>query len=266
MNVPARFSETGLPETGLLDGRVALVTGGAAGIGLGLTTAMARHGATVVLASRSAEVGEAAAAGLRDEGLQAVWIRCDVTTPEEVSVAVTATVEAHGRLDCFIHNALDGSVVGPLEEATDEGWATLAATSVRASYDCARIAHPHLQATGGSLILLTSAAGMEGSAARPLYAMAKAAQRGFAKGLAAEWGPDGIRVNCIAPVAMTPALDGAIRRDPSLGERLVARTPLGRIGDPVHDVGPVAVFLAGDLARHVTGQTLVVDGGGFRGL
>ena len=91
MNVPARFSETGLPETGLLDGRVALVTGGAAGIGLGLTTAMARHGATVVLASRSAEVGEAAAAGLRDEGLQAVWIRCDVTTPEEVSVAVTAT-------------------------------------------------------------------------------------------------------------------------------------------------------------------------------
>ena len=65
---------------------------------------------------------------------------------------------------------------------------------------------------------------------------------------------------------MTPALAGAIRHDPSLGERLVARTPLGRIGDPVDDVGPVAVFLAGDLSRHVTGQTVVVDGGGFRGL
>ena len=251
---------------GLLDGRVALVTGGGAGIGLGLATAMARHGASVVLASRRSEVGEAAAAGLRAEGLQASWVRCDVTVPAEIAAAVLSTAEKLGRLDCLIHNALDGSAVGPLEEATDEGWATLAATSVRASYDCARIAHPHLQATGGSLVLLTSAAGMEGSEARPLYAMAKAAQRGLAKGLAAEWGPDGIRVNCIAPVAMTPALAGAIRHDPSLGERLVARTPLGRIGDPVDDVGPVAVFLAGDLSRHVTGQTVVVDGGGFRGL
>ncbi len=251
---------------GLLDGRVALVTGGGAGIGLGLATAMARHGASVVLASRRSETGEAAAVGLRAEGLQASWVRCDVTVPAEIAAAVLSTAEKLGRLDCLIHNALDGSAVGPLEEATNEGWATLAATSVRASYDCARIAHPHLQATGGSLVLLTSAAGMEGSEARPLYAMAKAAQRGFAKGLAAEWGPDGIRVNCIAPVAMTPALAGAIRHDPSLGERLVARAPLGRIGDPVDDVGPVAVFLAGDLSRHVTGQTVVVDGGGFRGL
>jgi len=251
---------------GLLDGRVALITGGGAGIGLGLATAMARHGAAVVLASRRSEVGEVAAAELRAEGLRAFWVRCDVTDPAEISAVVHSTAEDLGRLDCLIHNALDGSASGPLEDATDGDWAALAATSVRASYDCARIAHPHLRATGGSLVLLTSAAGMEGSEVRPLYAMAKAAQRGFAKGLAAEWGPDGIRVNCIAPVAMTPALAGAIHHDPSLGERLVARTPLGRIGDPIDDVGPVAVFLAGDLSRHVTGQTLVVDGGGFRGL
>ncbi len=255
------------PEaTDLLAGRVALVTGGAAGIGLGMATAMARHGAAVVLASRRSEVGEAAAAGLRDVGLRATWVGCDVTVPAEVADAVATTVADHGRLDCFIHNATDGSVGGPIGEATDDGWATLATTSVRATFDCARIAHPHLRETAGSLVLLTSAAGMEGSEARPLYAMAKAAQRGLAKGLAAEWGPEGIRVNCIAPVAMTPALSTAVRRDPSLGERLVARTPLGRIGDPVEDVGPVAVFLASDLARHVTGQTVVVDGGGFRGL
>ena len=263
---PSGTSSDSSPGTNLLAGRVALVTGGGAGIGLGMAAAMARHGASVVLASRRSEVGEAAAAGLRAEGLQASWVRCDVTVPDEITAAVDSTVEEQGRLDCLIHNALDGSASGPLENATDGDWAALAATSVRASYDCARIVHPHLQATGGSFVLLTSAAGMEGSAARPLYAMAKAAQRGFAKGLAAEWGPDGIRVNCIAPVAMTPALAGAIRHDPSLGERLVARTPLGRIGDPADDVGPVAVFLAGDLSRHVTGQTLVVDGGGFRGL
>ena len=252
--------------TSLLAGRVALVTGGAAGIGLGLATAMARAGAAVVLASRRPGVGETAASNLRAEGLNAAWVQCDVTVPDDVSAAVDGVAAAHGRLDCLVHNALDGSAGGPVEGATDERWATLAATAVRASYDCAQTAHPHLRHTSGSLILLTSAAGMEGSAARPLYAMAKAAQRGFAKGLAAEWGPDRIRVNCIAPVAMTPALAGAIRHDPSLGERLVARTPLGRIGDPINDIGPVAVFLASDLARHVTGQTLVVDGGGFRGL
>ena len=252
--------------TSLLAGRVALVTGGAAGIGLGLATAMARAGAAVVLASRRPGVGEAAAGHLQAEGLDATWVRCDVTVPDDVSAAVDGAAAVHGRLDCLVHNALDGSAGGPVEGATEEQWATLAATSVRASYDCAQTAHPHLRNTAGSLVLLTSAAGMEGSASRPLYAMAKAAQRGFAKGLAAEWGPDGIRVNCIAPVAMTPALAGAIRHDPSLSERLVARTPLGRIGDPVNDVGPVAVFLASDLARHVTGQTLVVDGGGFRGL
>ena len=252
--------------TSLLTGRVALITGGATGIGLGLATAMARAGAAVVLASRRHRVGETAASNLRADGLDATWIRCDVTIPDDVTAAVEGTATAHGRLDCLIHNALDGSISGPVETATDENWATLVATSMRASFDCAQTAHPHLRNTAGSLVLVTSAAGMEGSAARPLYAMAKAAQRGFTKGLADEWGPDGIRVNCIAPVAMTPALAGAIRHDPSLAERLVARTPLGRIGDPINDVGPVAVFLASDLARYVTGQTLVVDGGGFRGL
>tara|TARA_Y100000814_G_scaffold76234_1_gene48063 strand:- start:51 stop:374 length:324 start_codon:yes stop_codon:yes gene_type:complete len=107
---------------------------------------------------------------------------------------------------------------------------------------------------------------MEGSAAIPLYGVVKAAQRTLAKGLAAEWGPDGIRVNSVAPLALTPAFDTAIVADPSLIKRLEASTPLGRIGDPVEDIGPVAVFLASELSRHVTGQTLVVDGGGFRGL
>ena len=102
------------------------------------------------------------------------------------------------------------------------------------------------------MILMTSLVGMEGSANLPVYAMVKAAQRTLAKGLAVEWGDDGIRVNCIAPIAMTPAMDSACRENPILQERLLGRTPLGRIGDPVSDVGPAAVFLGSDLARFVT--------------
>ncbi len=137
-------------------------------------------------------------------------------------------------------------------------------TAVRASYLCAHAAYPHLEADRGSLILLTSAAGVEGSPYLPAYGVAKAAQRGLAKSLAREWGPAGVRVNCIGPVAMTPAMETVAETSPVFTDGLlVGRTPLRRIGDPEPDIGPVAVFLASDLARYMTGQTLMVDGGGF---
>ena len=248
---------------GLLEGRVALITGGAAGIGLGIATAMAREGAAVVLAARRIENGEPAAKALRDAGHRALCVRCDVTSRIDLESAVAATIDGFDRLDCFVHNAVGGSATpGPLEEV-DDGWLGLLATTVRASFDAAQVAHPHLAAAGGSFLLLTSAAGMEGSANLPVYAMVKASQRALAKSLSRE---DGIRVNCIAPVARTPAMERAYLANPELEERLVGRTPLRRIGEPTEDVGPVAVFLASNLARFVTGQTVVVDGGGFLGL
>ncbi|MBC8364339.1 MAG: SDR family oxidoreductase [Actinobacteria bacterium] len=251
---------------GLLDGRVALITGGAAGIGLGIATAMAREGAAVVLAVRRTENGGPAAEALRSGGHRALCIRCDVTSRDDLEAAVAATVGDFGRLDCFVHNAVGGNVApGPIE-GMDDGWLGLLATTVRASFDAAQVSHPHLADAGGSFILMASAAGMEGSANLPAYAMVKASQRALAKSLSREWGPYGIRVNCIAPVARTPAMDRAYRANPNLEEQLVGRTPLQRIGDPTDDIGPVAVFLASDLARFVTGQTIVADGGGFLGL
>ncbi len=137
--------------------------------------------------------------------------------------AVAAAVEEFGRLDCLVHNAVGGSAApGPLEGIGD-GWRGLLATTVRASFDTAQVAHPHLAAAGGSLVFLTSAAGMEGSANLPAYAMVKASQRALAKSLSREWGSDGIRVNCIAPVAMTPAMARAYAANPELEERLVER-------------------------------------------
>ena len=251
MNAP---SSTG---GGLLAGRVALVTGGASGIGLGMATAMARHGAAVVLACRRTETGEPAAEALRAEGLDAACVRCDVTESDDVRDAVAATLERHGRLDCLVHNAVAGQTGGPLVDAPGRGWRMLVASSLRASFDCARAGHAALRGTGGSLVLLTSAAGMEGSASMPLYGVVKAAQRGLAKGLAAEWGPDGIRVNCVAPSFATHPFLARTSSEELLAE-LASRAAFGRGAEP-WEVANVVVFLASDYSSYLTGEVVSVS-------
>jgi NAD(P)-dependent dehydrogenase (short-subunit alcohol dehydrogenase family) len=251
----------------LLEGKVAVVTGGGQGVGMGIAVAMAHEGAAVVVAARRVETGEPVAARIRDDGGRAVCVRCDVGSRGDVDAAVAAAVLEFGGLDCMVHNALAPG--GPPTELQDLGADVvdgMMATAVKATFSCAQAAFPHLRDRQGSYIVISSAAGVEGSAYLPVYSLVKAAQRGFAKALAREWGPLGIRVNSIGPVALTPAMELMYERNPILEERLIGRTPLGHIGDPVTDIGPVAVFLASDLARFVTGQTLMVDGGGFLGL
>ena len=156
----------------LLKDRVALVTGGGSGLGLGMATAMARHGAAVVLACRRPETGEAAAAALRDTGYDARCVRCDVTSAADLEAAVASTMTTHGRLDCLVHNAVaPPGPPGPVEEVDLDRWEALVATSLRAVFDGARAAYPYLRAAGGSMVLMTSASGIEGSASLPAYAM-----------------------------------------------------------------------------------------------
>jgi NAD(P)-dependent dehydrogenase (short-subunit alcohol dehydrogenase family) len=251
----------------LLEGKAVIVTGAGGGVGYGVAMAMALHGADVVVAARRPDNGEPAVQQINDAGGRAVFFRCDVTQRESIEATVAFTVDTFGRLDCVVHNAV--SAVGPPTEIQDIEpalWQGMVASAVRASFDCAQVAFPHLKAAQGSYILITSATGIEGSPYLPVYGMVKAAQRGFGKSLAREWGPEGIRVNLIGPVAMTPALEVAYKANPVLEARLVKRTPLQRVGDPAADIGPAAVFFASDLARFVAGQTLIVDGGGFMGL
>ena len=251
----------------LLEGKAVIVTGAGGGVGYGIAMAMALHGADVVVAARRPDNGEPAAQAIKNAGGRAVFFRCDVTQRSSIEATVAFTVETFGRLDCVVHNAV--SAVGPPTEIQDIEPALfqgMVASAVRASFDCAQVAYPYLKAAQGSYILITSATGIEGSPYLPVYGMVKAAQRGFGKSLAREWGPEGIRVNLIGPVAMTPALEVAYKANPVLEARLVKRTPLQRVGDPAADIGPAAVFFASDLARFVAGQTLIVDGGGFMGL
>jgi NAD(P)-dependent dehydrogenase (short-subunit alcohol dehydrogenase family) len=252
----------------LLEGRTAIVTGAGQGVGEGIARALAAAGANVVVAARRAETGEPVAEAIRQLGGTAVCLPCDVAVRDDIDAVVSRTVHRFGGLDIMVHNAL--SPVGgvfTVQDAPDDTWSGLMATAVRASFSCAQASFAALKASGrGAYILITSPAGIEGSGDRAVYGAVKGAQRGFAKSLAREWGPHGVRVNLIGPVAMTPAMEKAYVANPELESRLVNRTPLRRVGDAEADIGSVAVFLASDMSRFMTGQTLIADGGGFLGL
>ena len=251
-----------------LDGRVAIVTGAGQGVGRGIALALATRGARVVIAARRAETGDPVAREICDRGGEAVCIVTDVTRREDVARCVDATIERYGALHVMVHNAYAGGIAHRLEDVGADLWEQSSGTAVWGSFFCAQLAFPHLRAAGsrGRLVLVTSPAGVEGSGNIPLYAPVKAAQRAMAKSLAREWGHHGITVNCIAPVAETPALARAFELTPELKGRLEARTPLGRVGDAERDIGGVVAFLASDDAGYVTAQTIVCDGGSFTGL
>ena len=251
-----------------LAGRTAIVTGAGQGVGRGIAHALAAEGANVVIAARRHETGEPVAAEIRARGGEATCVETDVTRRDDVERCVRTTVERYGALEIMVHNAFRGGTPHRIESVGLDVWDDNSRTAAWGTYHCAVLAYPHLRDAGalGRLILLSSPAGVEGSVNLPLYSAVKAAQRSMCKSLSREWGPLGVTVNCIAPVAETPALTTAFAENPVLKERVEQRASLRRIGDPERDIGGVAVFLASDEGGYVTGQTIVCDGGSFMGL
>jgi len=250
--------------TGPLNGRVVLVTGAGDGMGRGLCLDAAGRGATVVIAAPR-DNAQTSVDLITERGGEARWIQCDVTNAHDVTECIAATVSAYGGLHAVVHNAtsrLSSSPV-PLTDVSDEEWDDHVAVSLRAAFLLAQAAHPHLATARGRYVLMTSPAGMEGSTTLPAYSAMKGALRGFTKSLAIEWGPDGIGVACISPLSSSPALTRAYEKNPELEERLTSHIPIGRVGDPEHDIGPVVSFLIDPGSSYVTGQTIVVDGGRF---
>ena len=248
---------------GPLAERTVLITGAGDGVGRGIALACGAAGAHVVVMARR-ENGAETVELIHERGGPGEWVRGDVTVAADVDGAVAAA-RARGGPDAMIHNATSRRSSEParLEDVDAEQWDDHAAVSLRGAYHCAQVALPALRERRGTLILMTSPAGMEGSRTLPLYGVVKGGLRGFAKSLAREWAPLGVTVNLVSPLAQTPAMVNAIREDPALADRLAARVPMGRLGDAESDIGPVVVFLAGAGARYVTGQTLPVDGGRF---
>jgi 3-oxoacyl-[acyl-carrier protein] reductase len=240
-----------------------VVTGAGSGLGRGIALACAAEGMHVIVASPR-DNGAATVAAIEEHGGSATWVPCDVTVRADVEAAVAAAPELHA----FVHNAASrrSSESARLEDVDDACWDDHARVSLRGAYYAAQTAFPKLHATHGCFVLLTSAAGIEASPTRPVYSVVKGALRGLGKSLAREWGPAGVRVAMVSPLARTDALVEAMRVDPTLEARLTSRIPLQRFGDPTDDVGRVVAFLCSESAGYITGQTVVVDGGRFMGL
>jgi 3-oxoacyl-[acyl-carrier protein] reductase len=243
--------------------RTVLVTGASGGVGRGIALACGAAGWDVWIAARRAEEGGAVAAEVTGAGGRGRFVECDVGDVESVRAAIEEIVSGSGRLDGLVHNATSG-LSSRAASMTDVSVADLedhVRVSTRGCYLLARAAFPHLKSARGAFVVTTSEAGFDGKRLLAPYAMVKAQQRAFVGVLAREWGPDGIRVNAIAPLAGSPAMVKAFASDPSMEARVMGRIPLGRLGDAVHDIGVVARFLLGGDAGFVTGQTLMVDGG-----
>jgi NAD(P)-dependent dehydrogenase (short-subunit alcohol dehydrogenase family) len=251
------------PTGGLfdLDDQVALVTGAAQGLGLAIARALAEQGAAVVLADRDEAAVEAAAAALREEGHEALALRCDVANAADTKRLADAALAWRGRLDTLVCNAGIQGPAAPLAETSDEDWQRVFNVNLRgAARLCAALLPTLAGQGGGSVILMSSIAGLRGNKSIGLYGLTKAAVAQLARNLAVEWGPQGVRVNAISPgLIRTPLASGLLGNDLFMQRRL-AMTPLRRVGEP-HEVAGIAVMLASRAGGFITGQNLVVDGG-----
>ena len=251
-----------------LDSRVIVVTGAGGGVGRGIAIALADRGAVVALLVRRASTGSDVTDEIAARGGRARSYECDVRDPQQLRIAVELIESELGRIHAVIHNAITGrtSQKEHLGALDDTSWEDHASVGLRPCYWLVQLTFRSLAAERGSFVVLTSVDGIEGDEDLPLYSTVKAAQRGLVKSLAREWGPAGVRANCLAPLALTPALERAIALDDTLLTRISGLVPLGRFGDPITDIGPAAAFLCSDEARYVTGQTLIVSGGRYTAL
>jgi len=244
-----------------LQGKVALVTGGASGIGRAVVDAYAREGAKVAIVDLSEEAGRAAAEAVKAAGGEAVFVAADVSKPEDNERMVRETVERFGALHVACNNAGIGGEVNQVADYSVEGWQRIIAVNLSSVFYAMKHEIPAMLAAGGGAIVnVSSILGAVGWATSAGYVAAKHGVVGLTKSAALEYAAKGVRVNAIGPAFIRTPLISALEEDEALNQMLVSLHPIGRLGEP-EEVAAMAVFLASDEASFVHGAYLPVDGG-----
>ncbi len=252
---------------GRLDGKVAVITGAASGMGKAAALLFSAEGAHVVLADLNGPGGEAAAEAASAAGKRCVFQRTDVSSEPDVQALIARALSEFGRLDVTFNNAGIGGAVGPLDTIAVEDWDRTQAVCLRGVFLGIKHSIAPMRAQGGGAIISTaSTAGIDGYAGLHAYCAAKAGVVNVTRSAALEYAADSIRVNSIAPGGVaTPILGGGANFNKAATEAaLVHAQPLPRAGQP-EDIAEAALFLASDAARFITGHCLVVDGGATAG-
>jgi NAD(P)-dependent dehydrogenase (short-subunit alcohol dehydrogenase family) len=255
---------------GLLEGKVAIITGASKGIGRALSLRFAREGAAVVCAARSADLVKETAALVSQAGGKAIAVVCDAAIEAEVRRLVATGVKEFGRIDVLVNNAGDGGPTKPVQDYEMEDWRYTLDSCLTSSYLCTRFVVPEmLKAGGGAIVNISSMAGRRGLPFRIGYCSAKAGQVGMTYGMAVELAPLGIRVNCVAPGAVEgDRIDRVIAGQAQvrgiavdeMRRAMIERSPLKRMVT-ADDIVDATLFFCSDMARSISGQVLPVNAG-----
>ena len=244
-----------------LKGKVAVVTGSSRGIGRSIAHQLATAGAKVVVSSRKQDACEVVVQEIQAAGGEAMAIAASISNKEQLQRLMAKTRETWGPVDILVCNAATNPYYGPAMGMSDEVFDKVMRNNVLSNAWLCNLAYPDMKAQkDGAIVIVSSIGGLHGSSVIGAYNLSKAADMQLARNLAVEWGPDNIRINCIAPGLIKTDFARALWEDEAMLAQRTATTPLRRIGEP-DEIAGAAVFLASSAGSFMTGQSLVVDGG-----